>query len=188
MLFRSTQTLDTVALSAAAGIKITGSLSSTLDDITLLTGTPTVVSGALSVTLDGVTVGLDGSLQPIPGGLISGGTFSRRKWHEIKSEQERKRLEAKRRREQEEERQREIAAAADRNAKAAIRARWAQEDALAAARQYELLTDAAQRAFMGAMTRPDIGVAQRIEVLRAIQAKQAQDDEEEAIALLMLHS
>jgi hypothetical protein len=120
----------------------------------------------------------------------SGTPFTRKRYRELVDAASAERDAARLAQELEDRRAIEMMRAATAHARAALRARWTQEDALAAASAYE-------RAMQGALAAK--AVAQRMRLaghgaghlqaaLRASMAQREQDEEEEAIALLLLHS
>jgi len=132
----------------------------------------------------------------VPGGPIvthhagderrSGTPFTKRRYREMVDAAFAE-IEAERQaRDREAERTLELARAADANARTAVRARWAIEDALSVARAHAAAVSGAQETLARAR---NIAVTHdRATHLRivAAQAQRDQDDEEEALALLLL--
>lgn len=174
-------TLDTIVLSATGAVKIQGALSTTLDSIALSAASGVRITGSLTTTLDDMTSSLASELLPIPGGHISGGTFSRGRWRSIVEERERKKREAELAAEGERHRILEMALAKSLDERAKVRARWLQEDAIANAAAYDRLSQGAMAALYGASSAGSI--APHAGMIRAMRDA---DEEEEAITLLLM--
>jgi hypothetical protein len=154
-----------------------------------------ISGGAGTVVVTGVDAGRGFEIDPggIGGAVVphragdeyrAGRAFTRARYRELMTAFEAEQVAAKREQERAARRARELKAAADAAAKAAARARWLKEDALAAAA-------ADERALEGALS--TLAGAQGVNALMreaanmtARNAQAAQDDEDEAIALLLL--
>jgi hypothetical protein len=118
---------------------------------------------------------------PDPGDSITGGTFSRGRWRKKREEDEARRLAALAAAREEARRARELKEAADARAKSAVRARWAQEDALAGASAHDRMFRDALASFASLQNiRPDPTLS-----IAAHRAQDEMDEEEEAIMLLL---
>jgi hypothetical protein len=114
----------------------------------------------------------------------AGPAFTRARYRALLAAAEAEQVAAKREQERAGRRARELKAAADAAAKAAIRARWLKEDALAATAADERALEGALSTFAGAQ---GVNALMREAVnVTARNAQAAQDDEDEAIALLLL--
>ena len=157
--------------------------------------TPSLACAAGSVALIGIDAsyqfeidrgGIGGAIVPHHAGdeRRAGPAFTRARYDALLAVTEAVRAAAKRERERAAGRARELKEAADAAARAAIRARWLKKDALAAAAGDKRALNDAQSALVGAQA---VHALMRERALTAARnAQSAQDDDDAAIALLLL--
>jgi hypothetical protein len=151
--------------------------------------------GAGPIVVTGVDAGRGFEIDPggIGGAVVphrpgdeyrAGPAFTRARYRELLAAAEAEQVAAEREQERVARRARELKAAADAAAKAAVRARWLKEDALAAAAADERALEGALSTLAGAQ---DVNALMHEAAnMTARNAQAAHDDEDEAIALLLL--
>lgn len=181
-------TIAAVTISATAVNVIAANVAATIGPVTVSGTFGNVISASLNATIDPVTLSTAFFLQDGPaGGVVVGGTFSRGRWHDL--------LEAQRA-ERESERQAKLlkrkrlrAAAKDAAAKArlaVLEARKAQQSERADQERIRQLS-AALSSFNSMQGIQDAMRQSGEMAAHAHHAKMMANDEEEALALLMLH-
>jgi hypothetical protein len=151
-----------------------------------LNTTTALAAGAGAFAFAGAQVNLSYDIAlGVPGDGISGGTFSRGRWRALRQEERRRHEDDLAAREREARRVLEIRLAADARAKAVLRAKWAEEDAVAADAAHQRLIGDAMNVFARLRGIGNSGPSPQR--MAAAQAQREQIEEEEALALLLLN-
>lgn len=190
----ASQTVDAVTQTATGAVAIAGNASQGLADITQVAASTLLLQGAAAQTIDAAYTSLSTSivqLDPSGGGDgISGGQFSRGKWRKIKEEEQRRKEAAAK---TEKHRKQQILAdalAAKAKARAEVLAQRKLEATRAKEAALSRMLSGAQDVATGSQALQqqfaNAGSVQRMIADAVARQRVEQDDEDEAIALLLL--